>query len=272
VFEGNAQTIDHVLVGAHMLTRVTRFQYARNNADFPLDYATDFARPERNSDHDMPVAYFALAPADLIFADGFEAGSFAAWSSAATDGGDLSVTPSAAMAGTAFGARALLDDRAALYVQDDSPDNEARYRARFYVDASGFTPPGGARLPVFAAYDDGLTQALVTLRVRYAHGQHTLGAQVRRAGQLPASVNGIPLAAGPHAVELEWRRSSAPGVADGFFQLWIDGVVVGTLDGFDTGAAGVDFVRLGALNVRRGLAGSVALDEFVSHRETYIGP
>jgi uncharacterized protein len=72
VFEGNAQTLDHVLVNANLLPRLTRFAYARNNADFPTSFASDVTRPERISDHDNPVAYFALAPADLIFADGFE--------------------------------------------------------------------------------------------------------------------------------------------------------------------------------------------------------
>jgi predicted extracellular nuclease len=72
VFEGNAQTLDHVLVNANLWPRVTRFRYARNNADFPATYAADFGRPERMSDHDMPVVYLSLFPSDLIFADGFE--------------------------------------------------------------------------------------------------------------------------------------------------------------------------------------------------------
>jgi hypothetical protein len=220
----------------------------------------------------MPVAYLALAPADVIFKDGFESGSLSAWSSSATDGGDLSATPAAALAGTAFGMRAVLDDRAPLYVQDDSPDDEARYRARFWLDATAFVPVRGARVPLLFAYDDGQAQPLFSIRLRYAHGQHTLGAHVSRAGRLPVTTGAIALTPGPHAVELFWRRSSAPGLADGSFQLWIDGVSAATLDGLDTGATGVDFVRLGALAVRRGATGTLDLDEFESRRETYIGP
>lgn len=57
---GNAQVLDHIVVNASMLARVTRFAHARNDADFPEVYRNDANRPERISDHDMPVAYFSL--------------------------------------------------------------------------------------------------------------------------------------------------------------------------------------------------------------------
>jgi len=57
-FEGNPQVLDHVIVDQEMLGRLSRFVYARNNADFPDTLRTVATRPERLSDHDMPVAYF----------------------------------------------------------------------------------------------------------------------------------------------------------------------------------------------------------------------
>jgi predicted extracellular nuclease len=64
VFEGTPQALDHVIINTVARSRNTRFQIARNNADFPETPAATFlnnaARPERNSDHDMPVAYFSL--------------------------------------------------------------------------------------------------------------------------------------------------------------------------------------------------------------------
>jgi uncharacterized protein (TIGR03437 family) len=62
-FNGNAQTLDHALVTANLLARVRRFEYARCNADFPETYRSDPNRPERISDHDMPVAAFSFAGA-----------------------------------------------------------------------------------------------------------------------------------------------------------------------------------------------------------------
>jgi hypothetical protein len=67
IFQGNAQTLDHVLVDGEMLQRLTRFTYARNNADFPESFGGDATRPERVSDHDMPVAYFNFPPVNLSF-------------------------------------------------------------------------------------------------------------------------------------------------------------------------------------------------------------
>ncbi len=60
-FEGNAQALDHILVNAAMRRRVNRYVYGRNNADFPESYRNNTNRSERVSDHDMPLAYFALA-------------------------------------------------------------------------------------------------------------------------------------------------------------------------------------------------------------------
>ena len=62
-FNGNSQELDHVLVNPSMLGRLTRYAVARNDADFHEVYRNDPNRPERISDHDMPVAYFSLSTA-----------------------------------------------------------------------------------------------------------------------------------------------------------------------------------------------------------------
>ncbi len=60
VFDGNAQQLDHILVTGDLVPRVNGLHYARNNADFPESYRGDPTRPERFSDHDIPVAYVQL--------------------------------------------------------------------------------------------------------------------------------------------------------------------------------------------------------------------
>jgi predicted extracellular nuclease len=59
-FEGNTQALDCVLVNTQMHRRLTRYAYARLDADFPESLRSNFNRPERVSDHDAPVAWFAL--------------------------------------------------------------------------------------------------------------------------------------------------------------------------------------------------------------------
>lgn len=65
-FSGNGQVLDHVLVTQNLLPQVTRFVYARNNADFPESLRNDPNRPERFSDHDNPVVYFKAPAQDPI--------------------------------------------------------------------------------------------------------------------------------------------------------------------------------------------------------------
>ena len=66
IFEGTPQALDHVLVNSVANSYVTRYHIARNNSDFPESPASLFSgnvtRPESNSDHDMPVAYFNFPP------------------------------------------------------------------------------------------------------------------------------------------------------------------------------------------------------------------
>ncbi len=59
-FDGNAQTLDHIIVNRRAFVFVDRFAYARNDSDFPVkNYES--TNELRLSDHDQPVAYFNLA-------------------------------------------------------------------------------------------------------------------------------------------------------------------------------------------------------------------
>src|SRR5687767_11372136 len=73
IFEGTPQAIDHMLLNTVAAAFVQRYHIARNNADFPEGpaFAGNAARPERNSDHDMPVVYlkFPNAPTTTTVSD-----------------------------------------------------------------------------------------------------------------------------------------------------------------------------------------------------------
>ncbi len=68
IFEGTPQAIDHFIINTVAQSLVTRYHVARNNTDFPELPASLFSgnatRPEGNSDHDMPVGYFAIPKAN----------------------------------------------------------------------------------------------------------------------------------------------------------------------------------------------------------------
>ncbi len=64
IFEGTPQAIDHFIINTVAQSYFKRYAIARNNSDFPEGptFADDATRPERCSDHDMPVAYFKFPP------------------------------------------------------------------------------------------------------------------------------------------------------------------------------------------------------------------
>ena len=204
-----------------------------------------------------------FGPPDLIFRDGFDSGNLGKWSLAVTDGTNLSATVAAAMAGTAFGLEALVNDNNSLYVQDDSPDFENRYRARFYLDPNGFDPGEASshfRIRIFIAFDpSGLRVATVVLK-RQA-GAYSVEGRVRRNDGTRVDTGFFPITDGPHFMELDWQRSTGPGAADGAFEMWID-----------NDASPIDFARMGAIAVKTGASGTLYYDQFESRRRTFIGP
>jgi hypothetical protein len=65
VFDGSAQTLDHIVVNQALLDSATsvRIEHARLNADFGNDNFGDAGVPMRVSDHDPVVAYLAVPTA-----------------------------------------------------------------------------------------------------------------------------------------------------------------------------------------------------------------
>jgi hypothetical protein len=214
-----------------------------------------------------------LAP-ELIFADGFDLGGTSRWSASATGGGDLTVSPAAGLSG-GLGLQAVVNDTAGLYVQDNGPTSEKRYRARFRFDPNGFDPgeaAGHRRTRVFIAFEEAPIRRLAALVLRRIGGQYALMARVRQDDNSQVNTAFFDVTDAPHTVELDWKRSSAPDANDGRLELWIDGVLRATLTGLDNSLSQVDFARMGALSVKTGASGTLFFDGFESRRRTYIGP
>lgn len=64
-FDGNAQSLDHVLLSVEARSALAAFDHARVNADFPEALRGDGTRVERLSDHDPAIAYFRF-PTDTV--------------------------------------------------------------------------------------------------------------------------------------------------------------------------------------------------------------
>src|SRR5215216_1423503 len=79
------------------------------------------------------VRIHAAAASDLIFADEFESGNLFASTASSTNGGNLSVSPNAALSG-GLGLQATFTNTTGMLLRDDSPAAEPRYRTRFYFN------------------------------------------------------------------------------------------------------------------------------------------
>ncbi len=213
-------------------------------------------------------------PPDLVFRDGFESG-LAPWFAHSTDGTDLGPDAGAAMAGTPTGLLATVNDTNALYVEDGSPYHDDRYRARFYLDPTGFDPGtvnGSFRTRVFIAFEEAPLRRLLAIVLKKQNGQYSLMGRARADDNSQVNTPFFPVAEGPHVVECDWKRSSSDSAQDGVFSLWIDGELKSTLTGLDNSRSAVDLARLGALSVKNGASGNLRFDEFEARRLTYVGP
>ena len=239
----------------------------------------DILNPAFGSLHasDFEVIQLGWKPAvtDLIFQDNLESAGIGAWSSASTDGGDLSASNQAALHGTGFGLEAVINDTNGLFVQNDTPTDENRYRARFYLDPNGFDPgeaSGHLRVRVLLGFKESPQRRMITLVLRRSAGAYALMARVRLDDETTADTPFVGITDAPHSVEIDWKRSTDAEASDGSLQLWIDGTSAASLTGLNNSLRGVDFARLGVMNVKVGASGTVYLDEFVSRRTSYVGP
>jgi hypothetical protein len=207
----------------------------------------------------------------LIFADGFESGNLAAWTSNSNDLGDLSVSNSAALVGTR-GLQAVIDDINSIYVTDDTPNAEPRYRARFYFDPNSISMLSGDTHYIFRGYSGTSTVAL-RVQFRFSNSAYQLRAGLVGDGSTWANSSWLTISDASHAIEMDWRAATGAGANNGSLTMWIDGVQQANLTGVDNDTRRIDRARLGAVSgVDTGTMGTYYFDAFESRRQTYIGP
>ena len=137
----------------------------------------------------------------MIFADGFESGTLSAWTSSATDSGDLSASTSAAMKGT-FGMQAVLDDTNTIYTTDDTPNAEPRYRARFYFDPNSITMASGDAHYIFKGFS-GASTDLFQMELRFSSGSYEIRVRVLNDASSWTNSNWFTITDSSHYIEVD---------------------------------------------------------------------
>jgi hypothetical protein len=214
-------------------------------------------------------------PDDFTFADDFELGNLSAWTASTNDGGDLSVTTITKYAGN-YGMQALIDDNNAIFVRDDTPSSEPRYRARFYFNPNSILMASGNAHFIFKGFAGTNSSSTELLRVELrspSSGVYEVRASLVNDSTSWGNTVWVPILNGWNAIELDWRAASGVGANNGGLTLWINGQERGSTSPVDNDTRRIDFVRLGALNgIDTATRGNYYFDAFESRRQTYIGP
>ena len=212
---------------------------------------------------------------DPIFADGFETGDLSIWSSSVSDAGDLSVSPSAALAGS-NGLQTVINDNNANYVSDNTPNAEPRYRARFYFDPNSIVMADRDAFYLLYGYSGTSTGVLrVELRMFKLHYQ--VRAALRNDSNGWTNSSWLNIADAPHWIELDWQAAAVAGANNGSLSLWIDGEINGapsaSVSGIDNDTRRIDQIQFGVESgIDAGTRGTLYFDAFESRRQSYIGP
>jgi hypothetical protein len=237
----------------------------------PTTPATFTATPTYTPTPTNTPTFTPTSSPDLIFANGFESGNFSAWSSSATNNGALSVSTAAAIVQT-YGMRAGINSNTSIYVTDNSPTNESRYRARFYFNPNSITmSSGNAHYLLYGLTGSGVT----TVRVEFGWSgtSYRIRAAVSNNSTTFTTTSWFNISNAPHYIEFDWLAATGSGTNDGGLTLWIDGVQRANLTGINNNTRRIESVQLGAVaGIDSGTRGATYFDAFRSNRQNYIGP
>ena len=212
----------------------------------------------------LPLAVTAL------FADGFESGSFSAWSS--TSGPtQIAVTAAAAQAGT-YGMAATIGGGTSGYAQDNTPNAETTYNAAFQLNPNAVTLANLTGYTVFTALNNTNAQRFA-IQLRRTGTQYQVAAVLNRNGGTTTSTWVNVATSAFTKIEAIWTR-----VGNNLtLRLYTGGVLGATVTGptgggFAPATYRIDTVRLGPQGTLTGATGSIYIDAFVSTRNTVVGP
>ena len=196
-----------------------------------------------------------------LFADGFESGDLTAWSSAFTDGGDLSAHADAKLHGS-YGLKCVIDDTTNIYVEDDTPNNEKRYRVRFYFNTNSLSMGDYDNFrPLYAG------PLYIQLRYRTGLGTYQIFPIVKNDNNAEVSGTITNISNARHCIEVDYVVSSAPGANDGSFSWWLDGAFIETQSGIDNDTKVITMVWLGTFSITANVSGTFFLDDYASNND-----
>ena len=160
----------------------------------------------------------------------------------------------------------------AAYVTDLTPLTESKLRARFYFNANTLKLGSSDVITIYSAYT---TTGQATSRIQLRWTGSTYQARVSLLNDASKWVDSswYALAAGWNSIEFEWHASTAAGANNGGATLWLNGVQRAALSARDNDKQRVESVSSGIIaGMRSTTTGTFFIEDYISRRNTYIGP
>jgi hypothetical protein len=115
---------------------------------------------------------------------------------------------------------ARVDDKKPIFVTDDTPAAESRYRARFYFDPNSIPMAKHAHRILEGRNGADAVVVRVLFRWNGSQGVYQISADLAQDGTSSSSIAWFTISDAPHFMEIDWRASSAAGANDGGLTLW----------------------------------------------------
>jgi len=200
-----------------------------------------------------------------LFEDNFESGDLSNWSASGTYSGDLSVTHAAALHDS-YGASFFIDDGNELYMRDSTPDTETRYRFRFYLDPNSLTMADPSWFLIFKSIQEDWSVAPLKVYLLYSGSAYKINAKdATDGGDYSKYTSDYTITDAPHCIEIDWMASTGAGNDDGYFSLWIDGVLKETVSDIDSDTEDTGHIHLTTSEFSSVPSGTLYMDDFASN-------
>ncbi len=230
------------------------------------------------------LSFFLITPvkvhASNLFSDGFESGDLTKWTTAVTDGGDLSVGSTAALHGS-YGLSVYINDTGAKYVQDNTPTNTSIYRFRFYINPNGLVMANNDLFTLMKV--TGNPSASQNLWINFLYttvAGYKIQVYAKKDDTTSLVTSNYVLSNTLHYIEINWKAATSAGANDGFMSLYIDdpNTPVETLSNIDNDTLNIQKFYFGAVaGLDAGTSGTFYLDDFASNNDgseigVYVAP
>lgn len=211
-----------------------------------------------------------------IFSAGHNSNNWSEYTSTALNGGNLSLSSGAALAGTAYGISSAITNTNQQYAYYllAATDSSTSFEGRFYIDPNTMSISDGGQISVFYLVNSTTTETFVVYKLMNIGGSFVMrGVLINDAGT-HNETSAFTISDAPHYIEFKATKAGTSSSSDSTLDTWVDGSAQTQLTGVDCyDRFNTRLIVFGAPSQSGTISGTFYLDELVvNNTGTYIGP